>query len=99
MDILDDLDYLDDTKRCPFCGTMVVLDEIRTVNWRGGLPRTNVKYIAQCPIKSCLGHHGKAYTNPEVAVTKWNMRVKDDLSDKEFCELIHTLKDSLDNPK
>lgn len=92
MDISDELDYLDDTKRCPFCGTMSVLDEIRTVGWRGGQARTNVKYIVQCPIKSCPGHHGKSYVSPEVAISKWNMRVKDDLTDKEFCELINTLK-------
>ena len=64
----------DNLHRCPFCGSIGMLDEIKSVTWRCGKSVPVTKYIAQCIIPSCVGHHGKAYVDERTAIDKWNMR-------------------------
>ena len=68
---MDDLEYI---RRCPFCGSIGVLEEVKSVTWKRGQSAPVTKYIAQCIIKGCVGHHGKAYVSKQKALDTWNMR-------------------------
>lgn len=68
------MDELDDLRRCPFCATIGILDEVESITWKRGKSVPVIKYVAQCPIRSCVGHHGKLYMDEQTAIDKWNMR-------------------------
>lgn len=65
---------IDILNRCPFCASLGVLEEVRSVSWKGGKPKVIVKYIAQCMNTSCVGHHNRPYTTEQKALDKWNIR-------------------------
>lgn len=62
-------------KPCPFCGNPGTVTKTESVSWRNKKAQPRSKYMAQCSISSCPGHHGKAYVNEKTAINKWNTRV------------------------
>ena len=64
-------DYL---SRCPFCSSVAILDEFTVTRWNKNGPKHIKKYIAQCIIPKCVGHHGKSYTDKQKAINLWNQR-------------------------
>lgn len=66
----------DNLKCCPFCGREAVLEEVKTVRWRGGKAGTFVRYRAQCSDPACLGHHNRLCVDKDTAIKKWNTRHK-----------------------
>ena len=85
------------TKDCPFCGSIAITDEISTCRWTKTGSRKVTKYITQCIIPSCVGHHGKAYTSEKKSIDIWNNRFGEPVtvqqevecaSVDELCEMI-----------
>lgn len=90
---------MDDLKRCPFCGSVAVVDEVKYVSWRGGKSKLITKYVAQCIIPRCLGHHKRAYMSEQRAIDKWNMRVPDPLEPERMAKLRDIVESAINSSR
>lgn len=90
---------MDDLKRCPFCGSIAELDEIKSVSWKGGKSKPITKYSARCIIPRCLGHHNRSYIDEATAVEKWNMRIGDPLEPERMAKLREIVESAISNSR
>lgn len=90
---------MEDLRNCPFCGSIAVVDEMKAVNWRGGQPRTLIKYSAQCIIPRCLGHHRRYYVDEKTAIEKWNTRIDEPLAVDKITELRTIIENAINSSR
>lgn len=90
---------MDELKRCPFCGSIAIVDEVKSVSWRGGKCRQITKYIAQCIIPGCIGHHKRAYISEQKAIDKWNMRTGDPWEAERMAKFREIVESAISNSR